>query len=138
MVKAKFKEIKSTGKINVDITGHALSAPEGKDLICCAVSAYGVQLAQMIENVWLEKWCIETPKITIDKGDILIRVKPKPEYYQMIFNMISVVEIGFMWLDKDYPEYVMFIPFGKTEDEVIEEREKQKQAISPDDSKSES
>lgn len=110
MITAKFKENVNT--LSLRVKGHALSAPEGEDLICAASSILALQAAQMAENLYIQEWLDKKPRISIDKGDVTVIVHPKEEHREMVFNMLQTVAIGYSILESKYPEYVKLTMFG--------------------------
>ena len=115
MITALFKELKHTKSISLKVKGHAESAPEGKDLICAASSAYGFQAIQTVENMFFSDWLVKKPKIWINKGDISIVFRPKEEYYTVCLNMLQVVAVGYQILEEKYPDFVQLTAFTKPE-----------------------
>lgn len=113
MITATFKELKNTKSISLKVKGHAMSAPEGHDLICAASSAYGFQAIQMVENMYHSEWLTRKPKMWINHGDIHITLRPKEEYYTIVFNMMQVIAIGYQILEDKYPEYVQLTVFSE-------------------------
>ena len=99
--------------MTIKIKGHANTAQEGKDLICAASSAYGFQAIQVVENMYKTEWLYSKPKMWIKKGDIHFFVKPMPEYYTIVFNMLQVIAMGYQILSEKYPEYVKFKSFDE-------------------------
>jgi len=80
----------------LEVSGHAESAPEGKDLICAAVSA----MAQMLETGM--KSLPEVDRIEKTKGRFLLKA-PKDEKIKLFIH--SFYESCRM-LERQYPAHI--------------------------------
>ena len=115
MIKAEFMADRSSGAITMKVTGHAMSAEKGRDLVCAAASAYAYQAAQAAEFMWEDKELRKKPKMEMESGMAVISVKPKDEHYITALHLFFVVQAGFYVLSQNYPQYVELKQFGTAE-----------------------
>lgn len=112
MITATFRENQNTGDISFKSTGHAQSAPKGEDLICAAASAFALQATQSIRTMERQEW-LEKPAIAeVKAGRCYLRIRPKPEYRVICFNMLQVVATGYQVLAETFPKHVELHSFG--------------------------
>lgn len=90
----------------ITIKGHAGSAEPGKDLICCAASAYAHALQYNIEFLANKGW-MEDVWIRMDPGNADIACLPIPEKRNLTTFLINSLCMGFFLLEADHPEHVV-------------------------------
>lgn len=105
MIKVRFKRTEDDW-YTVKITGHALSAIKGKDLVCAAASAYAIQLCQLAQMMKEAEYLEADPEIYAREGHCQVKVKPKKEMEGTVVNLLTVVEAGFQYLSEAYKQYV--------------------------------
>lgn len=115
MIKAEFMADKSSGTLTMRVTGHALSAEKGKDLVCAIASGYAYQAAQAVQFMYEDKELRKKPKLELESGSAVIVAKPKDDHYVDALHLFFVVQAGFYALANNYPQYVELKPFGSAE-----------------------
>lgn len=83
------------------ISGHALSAEHGKDLICAAVSGISIGLLNAIDTL-----CPNTCDLSMESGLIEIRVN---DWTKQLEWVLSVGLIQLEMVAQSHPEYVEFL-----------------------------
>lgn len=86
----------------VNISGHANSAPEGEDLVCCAVSTLYASLVTNLKND-VKKEKNNDIEFSGLKGDAFVKVKKFSTkcYYSIKFFRIAIKELA-----KEYNNYI--------------------------------
>lgn len=90
----------------ITVTGHADSAEPGRDLVCCAASAYAYALQYNMEYLNDKGW-MENVQIRMDPGDVVIACLPVPEKKNIVTLLFNSLCMGFFILEADYPDYVV-------------------------------
>lgn len=115
MIRAEFMADRSSGAITMKVSGHALSAEKGKDLICAIATGYVYQAAQAVEFMNEDGELRKRPRIEMKSGNAVIVAKPKTEHYVDALHLFFVVQAGFYVLSRNYPQYVELKAFGEAE-----------------------
>ena len=115
MIRAEFMADKSSGSITMRVTGHAMSAEKGKDLICAIASGYVYQAAQALEFMYEDKELRKKPKMEIESGNAVLSAKPKEGKYVDALHLFFVVQAGFYALAHNFPQFVELKAFGTAE-----------------------
>ena len=93
-------------ELTMDVFGHAESAPEGKDLVCCAVSVTVQQLIHSLENMEIEHGNIKKLDYEMKSGDVHLKVIPKDWGRLSVKNRMRYAVEGLQLIADNYPEYV--------------------------------
>lgn len=92
----------------VTVTGHAMSAEPGKDLICSAVSILVHTLGRCAEHISMDMMRFTKPTIEIAEGRAKIEINPNKAMKSLTtFTMDRICE-GFHMLSEQYPENVHY------------------------------
>lgn len=99
-------------KINLDtleiqIDGHANTAPKGEDLVCCAVSTLSETLRVYLETM-LDKGMLIDLKEEATSGHVYLNPQPYSWAMTMIASGIEVIRLGFISLASNYNEYIKY------------------------------
>lgn len=99
-------EYKKNGDVfSLKVSGHAETAPKGKDLLCAAVSALVYTLVASIEED-----CVILPiEASLNSGNALVRVRAKKEKIGEIEAVFSVINNGFSLLQKNFEKNIVFL-----------------------------
>ena len=112
MITAAFE--REEGKyISLCVSGHAGQAEVGKDIVCSAASILMYTIAQTITQMNKQGWLKKKPRINLKDGKGTVTCVPKAEYYDECLMAFFVVEMGYVLLAKNYPQYVAINPFGE-------------------------
>ena len=89
------------------VTGHAGSkgANDTYDMVCCAVSTLVYTLAWRIQEE-LAHSRLANESLTLDKGEAVIRVTPKPGEYVSSLCSFETILAGLRMLAKQFPDHV--------------------------------
>ena len=115
MVCAKFSRGDSDGSITLVVNGHAGAAREGEDIVCASASILAYTAAQTLRFMYEEGGLKEKPEIKVERGDAFISVKPNDDRYKEALHTFFVVQVGFLLLSRNYPNYVTLKSFGESE-----------------------
>ena len=95
--------------LTVSVKGHAGSAPEGKDIVCSAVSILTYTLASNAEMLCNgDSNCFKSD-IRINEGEAYIHCNPKTSIKNVARLMFDGICVGFDILSQKYPEYVGYV-----------------------------
>lgn len=97
MINVLFSEHKGSIK-KIEISGHALSAPKGSDLVCAGVSSISVGILNTIDTI-LPNTC----EMKMSEALINIRVKKDSEQLQTI---LKTLWIQLLTIETDYGKYI--------------------------------
>ena len=112
MIKAYFE--REEGKfLSLRVDGHAGQAEIGKDIVCSAASILAYTVAQTITQMHKQGWLKKKPHIKLKEGKGVVTCVPKAEYYEECLMAFFVAEMGYVLLEKNYPQYVALEPFGE-------------------------
>ena len=85
------------------VTGHALSAPKGHDLVCAGISTLVTTLGEMLAEK--ESW-LDVCAINMTEGDADIYVVPKKGNEYKIKLICDTILTGIKLVYQSYPEYI--------------------------------
>ena len=112
MIKASFE--KDDGKfISLCVEGHAGQSEYGKDIVCSAASILMYTVAQTITQMHKQGWLKKKPHINLKDGNGIVTCVPKADYYDECLMAFFVAEMGYVLLNKNYPQYVDIKLFGE-------------------------
>ena len=115
MVRAEFSRSDADGSITLVVNGHAGAAKEGEDIVCSSASILAYTAAQTLRFMYEDGGLKEKPTIRVEKGDALIVAKPNDDRYKEALHTFFVVQVGFLLLSRNYPEFVSLKSFGESE-----------------------
>lgn len=91
----------------IEVSGHARSGEEGRDLVCAACSILVQTIASNVLN-WAAAEHIRQPGVSIGKGFAQICCVPQTRYEAQIRLVLDALCCGFELLAGDYPEYIRY------------------------------
>ena len=106
MIDAKFTYDKRFSRVQLELRGHAASAPKGEDLICAGVSALAVTAAQMAKNLYREEMLRRSPRILMEPGYCLVVAVIQKGFEAEALMAFWTVQVGIHALAEEYPDYV--------------------------------
>ena len=86
----------------MDLRGHALYAPKGKDPVCAAVSALAFTAAAALQEE-AERFY---PRVVLRPGEMRIACEPAEGSRRACRRLLDTIWIGFELLARDYPDCV--------------------------------
>ena len=93
-------------RLELNMRGHANSAPKGQDLVCCAESMLTQALVNTLAEMEKEGKCSATWAGGQRNGALSIRATPAEGQREVITAVFRVCMTGLRMLAKEYPEYV--------------------------------
>ncbi len=85
-----------------EVTGHTGYAPQGKDILCAALSMLSITCANAIEKIAGVKPQVYTDE---DSGTLLLRLRPT-QLSATTDTILNVFKLGAEQLQEDYPEHI--------------------------------
>lgn len=116
MIQVVFEENKEKKTIALRMEGHAGQAADGKDIICAAASILAYTAAQTVSYMFSDGKLRRKPCIRLAKGNVLISVRPRQEYYEEALYALFVTQVGYSLLAKNYPQFLKLSMFGQAAD----------------------
>ncbi len=90
------------------VKGHAGQAELGQDVICASASILAYTLAQVITTAYRHGDLESDPIVRLESGDTQIQCTCKEAVFAEIMHTYFVVQVGYMLLAHNYPEFVDF------------------------------
>lgn len=106
MIQVAFQEAQNRRALSFRLQGHAGQAPHGQDLVCAAASILAYTAAQVISDMYADSKLSLRPCIRLNRGDALVVVRPKEEFYDEALYALYLVQRGYYLLERNYPQYV--------------------------------
>lgn len=94
------------GSRNLQMQGHAGSAPRGQDLICAAVSTLALTLGRAAALMEEEEMLARPALVRLEAGDTAISVLPRREWAASADAIFWTILLGLSRLAQAYPQYV--------------------------------
>lgn len=116
MIHVTFEENREKKSIILRMKGHAGQAAAGKDIVCAAASILAYTVAQTVSYMFSDGKLRRKPCIRLSKGDALVTVRPRQEYYDEALYAFFVAQVGYSLLAKNYPQFVKLSMFGQASD----------------------
>lgn len=113
MIQVSFSEARDRNVLSLRLQGHAGQAPHGFDLVCAAASILTYTAAQVACDMFSDGKLASQPCLRLKKGDALVVVRPKAEFYDEALYALYIAQVGFFLLSRNYPQYVRLSAFGK-------------------------
>lgn len=88
------------------LRGHAGAAPQGRDLVCAAVTGLVYALAQRVAELDSQGALEKSPVINLASGRARICAIPKEQYALEVQEDFRLIQSGLRLLQKHYPEQV--------------------------------
>lgn len=103
-------------KMSLEASGHAMSSPNGNDIVCAAVSALLGTLAYTLTKN--RQMLTRKPTMKLESGLGRVSCKPLPQYEGNVQMIYFTVLSGCELIADKYPEFVTFefIADGKKKD----------------------
>ncbi|MBR4308568.1 MAG: ribosomal-processing cysteine protease Prp [Oscillospiraceae bacterium] len=107
------------GVLSLSVDGHALTGPEGHDLVCSAVSALSYTLGYGLRKMHKDGKMIGDVCVSHEPGASVLTCKPKPEYLKEARIEYGLVLHGFFGLHLTHPNAVTIASIEDEEEERI-------------------
>lgn len=91
----------------VTVEGHAVSGPEGHDLVCAAVSALALTLAGNVSYMKAQD-TVYDEILKLEEGNAEIQCTPYRRYKESAQQIFRSVCVGFELLATKYPENIIY------------------------------
>ena len=82
MIHVEFYRDTKNGSVQMEMQGHAETAPKGQDLVCAAASALAETLAQAVERLYYQGMLRRCPRVELEEGRAEIIVQPVQFLYE--------------------------------------------------------
>lgn len=116
MIHVDLEENKDKKVIILRMKGHAQFADAGKDVICAAASILVYTVAQTVSYMFSDGKLRRKPCIRLAKGDALVAVRPREDYYEEALYAFFIAQVGYGLLARNYPQFVKLSLFGQASD----------------------
>ena len=103
MIHTHFFRDKATDTLEMEMQGHAETAPKGQDLVCAAATMLAYTLAQSVQFLYEQGQFLEKPSIQLMDGYARIVAQPKPEALAETLMAYWVTQEGAFVLERNYP-----------------------------------
>lgn len=110
MIHSSFYQNARSGSLEMEMQGHALTAPKGQDLVCAAATMTVYTLAQAVQFLYEQGRLLEKPRMQIVDGYARISVLPRPESLAEAMLTFWVAQAGVYVLERNYPGVVALRP----------------------------
>ena len=94
------------GSRNLQMQGHAGSAPRGQDLVCAGASTLALTLGRAAALMEEEEMLARPALVRLEVGDTAISVLPRQEWAASADAIFWTILLGLSRLAKAYPQYV--------------------------------
>ena len=101
-------------KYSVTLQGHAGAGIPGQDLVCCAASMLVYTLAANVRRMQKSGWMKKT-QIRLAPGDAKVVCTPYANARSRVNSRIDAICMGFLLLQKEYPDFVRFTIINREE-----------------------
>lgn len=108
MISVNFNYDTPNKTLDVTIHGHAGQAELGQDIICASASILAYTLAQVVATMYKHGDLETDPIVRLDAGDTQIKCICKDNVLAEALHTYFVVQVGYMLLAHNYPQYVVF------------------------------
>ena len=116
MVVAKFGMDASRLMASLHVKGHAGQNAPGNDIVCASASILAYTLAQNLKISEEQGHLKYSPKIKLKEGDSIITCRAKDvESFNEVLHTFLVIQMGYVLLAHNYPQYVAVEMFGQDE-----------------------
>lgn len=106
MIHVKFFRNTQEGSVQMEMQGHALTAPKGEDLVCAAATTVAYTLAQAVQFLYEQDRLLEKPVIQLVDGYAHILVYPRKCAVAETLMTFWVAQAGAYVLERNYPQAV--------------------------------
>ena len=94
-------------KLGLEVRGHAQSGEFGHDLVCAAVSALTVTLADNLKAFEKGEMVTEV-NIRLEPGDAFMRCRPDRHSRNLVTVLMDAFCVGYERLAMEYPENISY------------------------------
>ena len=91
----------------VTVTGHAMSAEPGQDLICSCASILAYTLAANVSNM-ADAGQVRAPIVKLEEGSAEISCNPRHNLKNSVMLVFDSLCVGFEMLAAEHPEYISY------------------------------
>lgn len=106
MITVKFQYDTPNRTLSLTVKGHSGQAELGQDIICASASILAYTLAQVISTMYKHGDLEADPIIRLEGGDTQIRCVCNEDVLAEAMHTYFVVQVGYMLLAHNYPQYV--------------------------------
>lgn len=110
MIHAMFTQDPEKGSIQMEMQGHAMTAPKGEDLICAAATMVTYTLAQAVQFLYEQGRLLGQPQMKLVDGYARITVYPRKCAMAETLMAFWVAQAGAYVLERNYPKAVSLTP----------------------------
>ncbi|MBQ4565778.1 MAG: ribosomal-processing cysteine protease Prp [Oscillospiraceae bacterium] len=111
MIHTRICEEPATGRLILQLKGHAGAAAEGQDLICAAASILTYTAAQFFSYLYAEGKLRCEPELGLEKGNCYLSAKPREGCYEEALHGLYVLCLGYGLLARQYPKHLQLRAF---------------------------
>jgi len=94
------------GSRNLQMQGHAGSAPRGQNLVCAAASTLALTLSRAAARMEAEEMLERPAQVKLEVGDTAISVLPREDWVAVVDIVFWTILLGLSRLAQVYPQYV--------------------------------
>ena len=106
MIHVEFYRDTKNGSVQMEMQGHAETAPKGQDLVCAAATTVAYTLAQAVQFLYEQNRLLEKPVIQIVDGYAHIQVYPRKCALAETLMTFWVAQAGAFVLERNFPQAV--------------------------------
>lgn len=112
MIYVTIAEEKCTGRLILQLKGHAGAAPVGEDPVCAAASILTYTAAQFFGCLYAEGKLQLEPELRLERGDSHLSALPEQGCEEEVLYGLYVLSLGFRLLAGQYPQRLKLKIFG--------------------------
>ncbi|MBR6548089.1 MAG: ribosomal-processing cysteine protease Prp [Clostridia bacterium] len=90
------------------VQGHAGTAPYGQDLVCAALSALTLSVAENVKCAHTKSRLKMPPRIAVGEGECLVTCQPKRRYRTALREQFDQWAVAFALMARLFPERIQF------------------------------
>ena len=110
MIHATFFQDEGSGTVQMEMQGHAMTAPKGEDQICAAATTVVYTLAQAVQFLYEQGRLLDRPQLRLVDGYAHITVRPRKSAMAETLMAFWVAQAGAYVLERNYPKSVSLTP----------------------------
>ena len=106
MIHVEFYRDTKNGSVQMEMQGHAETAPKAQDLVCASATTVAYTLAQAVQFLYEQDRLLEKPVIQIVDGYAHIQVYPRKCALAETLMTFWVAQAGAFVLERNFPQAV--------------------------------
>ena len=110
MIHTHFFRDKATDTLEMEMQGHAETAPKGQDLVCAAATMLVYTLGQAVQFLYEQGRLLYEPQMRMVDGYAKITVYPRKCAVAETLMAFWVAQAGAFVLERNYPKAVDLMP----------------------------